>query len=185
MVREAGERMLVIPRPGRERDVERVFAKWELHGARIGEVIADERLDVRDAGETVASLPPKALADDAPEYDVREWAAAGPQQRNDPVAATEGGESPRPEGPINKIGLELLELMGSPDISSRAVLDRTYDQMVGTDTVVGPGADAAVLRLKGRPDGVALSLAAQPRVAAIDPFTGRAAPAAAAPPHLL
>src|SRR5258708_12058679 len=103
MVREAGERMLVIPRPGRERDVERVFAKWELHGARIGEVIADERLDIRDAGETVASLPPKALADDAPEYDVREWAAAAPQQPNHPTAATHARQTPPPPSPTTNI----------------------------------------------------------------------------------
>jgi phosphoribosylformylglycinamidine (FGAM) synthase-like enzyme len=81
---------------------------------------------------------------------------------------------------VQKIGLELLELLGSPDIASRAVLYRTYDQMVGTDTVVGPGADAAVMRIKGRPDGIAIALDAQPRVALLDPFTGAAAAVAEA-----
>ncbi|HEX4677661.1 MAG TPA: AIR synthase-related protein, partial [Gaiellaceae bacterium] len=76
MLSESQERMLVIARPGREADIERVFARWELHGVRIGEVIVDERLEIRSDGELVASLPPKTLADDAPEYDVREWAAA-------------------------------------------------------------------------------------------------------------
>ena len=75
MLSESQERMLVIPRPGRETDVERVFAKWELHGERIGEVTASEHLEIRSGGEIVASLPPKALADDAPEYDVTKWAA--------------------------------------------------------------------------------------------------------------
>ena len=177
LLSESQERMLVIPRPGRESDVERVFAKWELHGARIGEVIADERLDIRDAGAAVASLPPKALADDAPEYDVREWAAE--------PAAVPAAAPAYDDAPLQKIGLELLELLGSPDIASRAVLYRTYDQMVGTDTVVGPGADAAVLRVKGRPDGVAISLDAQPRVAALDPFTGAAAAVAEATRNLV
>src|SRR2546423_1968206 len=117
MLSESQERMLIVARPGREADIERAFSRWELHGVRIGEVTADERLEIRAGGELVASLPPRALADDATEYDVREWAAA-PRQRNDLVAAPEGGESPRPEGPVNKIGLELLELPGSAEVAS-------------------------------------------------------------------
>ena len=89
------------------------------------------------------------------------------------------------EGPVNKIGLELLELLASPDIASRAVLYRTYDQMVGTDTVVGPGADAAVMRIKGRPGGIAIALDAQPRLASLDPFTGAAAAVAEATRNLV
>ncbi len=183
MLSESQERMLVIPRPGREADVERVFAKWELHGERIGEVTTTERLEIRSNGEIVASLPPKALADDAPEYDVRKWAKE--PERIAPVAAPVAEEHSQPEGQLQKIGLELLELLGSPDIASRAVLYRTYDQMVGTDTVVGPGADAAVMRIKGRPDGIAISLDAQPRVASLDPFTGAAAAVAEATRNLV
>src|SRR5438132_9206393 len=63
MLSESQERMLVVARPGRERDVERIFAKWELHGAPIGEVTADQQLEVRERDELVASLPPAALAD--------------------------------------------------------------------------------------------------------------------------
>ena len=181
MLSESQERMLVVARPGREADVERVFARWELHGVRIGEVIADQRLEIRSGGEVVAALPPTALADDAPAYDVRAWAAPpshvgqqGPADREDDAPAG-----------TRKIGLELLELLGSPDVASRAVLYRTYDQMVGTDTVVGPGADAAVLRIKGRADGIAVSLDAQPRVAALDPFTGAAAAVAEATRNLV
>ncbi|HSW94721.1 MAG TPA: phosphoribosylformylglycinamidine synthase subunit PurL [Patescibacteria group bacterium] len=177
MLSESQERMLVIARPGRESDIERVFARWELHGVRIGEVIADERLEIRSGGEVVASLPPKALADDAPEYDVREWMAA--------PAEVPPVDTPRVDEPLQKIGLELLELLGSPDVASRAILYRTYDQMVGTDTVVGPGADAAVMRIKGRPDGIAVALDAQPRVAALDPFIGAAAAVAEATRNLV
>jgi phosphoribosylformylglycinamidine synthase len=177
MLSESQERMLVIARPGREADIERVFARWELHGVRIGAVIADKRLEIRSGGELVASLPPKALADDAPEYDVREWMAA--------PAEAPPADTLRVDEPLQKIGLELLELLGSPDVASRAILYRTYDQMVGTDTVVGPGADAAVMRIKGRPDGIAIALDAQPRVAALDPFTGAAAAVAEATRNLV
>jgi phosphoribosylformylglycinamidine synthase subunit PurL len=79
----------------------------------------------------------------------------------------------------------LLQLLGSSDVASRAVFYRTYDQMVGTDTVVGPGADAAVMRIKGRPDGIAIALDAQPRVASLDPFTGAAAAVAEATRNLV
>ena len=182
MLSESQERMLVVARPGREADIERVFARWELHGVRIGEVIAAERLEIRSGGELVASLPPKALADDAPEYDVREWARE--PLRDAPAAAPVGVEHSQSEG-LQKIGLELLELLGSPDVASRSVLYRTYDQMVGTDTVVGPGADAAVMRIKGRPDGIAIALDAQPRVASLDPFTGAAAAVAEATRNLV
>ena len=182
MLSESQERMLVIPRPGREADVERVFAKWELHGERIGEVTADEYLEIRSGDALVASLPPKALADDAPEYDVREWAA---EPGRDAVPAVPADLEHSPAEGVRKIGLELLELLGSADVASRAILYRTYDQMVGTDTVAGPGADAAVLRIKGRPDGIALALDAQPRVASLDPFTGAAAAVAEATRNLV
>src|SRR5207302_8607693 len=81
--------------------------------------------------------------------------------------------------------LELLDLLASPAIASRRVIYRTYDQMVGTDTVVGPGADAAVMRIKGRADGIALAIDAQPRLAAIDPFVGAAAAVAEATRQLV
>jgi len=187
MLSESQERMLVIARPGRESDVERVFARWELHGVRIGEVIADERMDLLSNGDVVASLPPKALADDAPEYDITAWAAEPPHDA--PRSATEmerpaDVQNLRPEGP-QKMGLELLELLASPAIASRAALYRTYDQMVGTDTVVGPGGDAAILRIKGRRDGVAAAVDAAPRIAAIDPYVGAASAVAEATRNLV
>ncbi len=184
MLSESQERMLVVARPGRESEVERVFKQWELHGVRIGEITEDKVLTILSAGETVASLPPALLADEAPEYDISEWAAAP----RDGVAGVEG-EAERDRGnvvvartdqPTHKIGLELLDLLASPAVASRAVIYRTYDQMVGTDTVLGPGADAALLRIKGRRDGIAIAIDAQPRVAALDPFVGAASAVAEA-----
>jgi phosphoribosylformylglycinamidine synthase subunit PurL len=203
MLSESQERMLVIPRPGRERDVERIFSRWELHGARIGDVTADQLLEIRDGDELGASLPPGALADDAPEYDISDLAAsyvlgedeaslvlAGPLLREEsaptrdrpPLRASESSPSPTPTA---KIGLELLELLASPAVASRRLIYRTYDQMVGTDTVVGPGADAAVMRIKGRADGIAIAIDAQPRLAALDPFVGAAAAVAEATRNLV
>jgi phosphoribosylformylglycinamidine synthase len=142
MLSESQERMLVIPRPGRERDVERIFAKWELHGSRIGDVTAEPLLQIFDADDLVAELPPRSLADDAPEYDISSLARE--------YDSSEHPSSDSPSQPADqKIGLELLDLLASPAVASRRAIYRTYDQMVGTDTVVGPGADAAVMRIKG------------------------------------
>ena len=199
MLSESQERMLVIARPGRERDVERIFKKWELHGSRIGEVTAEPTLLIYDGDNPVASLPPRSLADDAPEYDVASLADAfaasgegsvvlgGPSLDHvgSRVPLRAPAPSPEPQAMTAKIGLELLDLLASPAIASRRVIYRTYDQMVGTDTVVGPGADAAVMRIKGRSDGIALAIDAQPRLAAIDPFVGAAAAVAEATRNLV
>ncbi|HKW77825.1 MAG TPA: AIR synthase-related protein, partial [Candidatus Limnocylindria bacterium] len=213
---ESQERMLVVARPDRELDVERVFERWELHGVRIGTVTAQPILEIVSESETVASLDPRHVADGAPEYDVTTWAKAPtgsasglaadvssggahvspPVQSDDqhegkrvPVVETTGpfldlgsraGRSSADAGALHKIGLELLDLLASPAVASRRVLYRTYDQMVGTDTVVGPGGDAGVMRIKGRKDGIAVAIDTQPRVAAIDPFVGAAAAVAEA-----
>jgi len=176
--------MLVIARPGRESDVERVFARWELHGTRIGEMTADDALEIRDGERLLASVPPRALADEAPEYDVTQWAAP-PNGADRGNAARAALDLPAAAAPRQKVGHALLELLASPAVASRAVLYRTYDQMVGTDTVDGPGGDAAVLRLKGRADGIAISIDAQPRVAALDPFVGAASAVAEAARNLV
>jgi phosphoribosylformylglycinamidine synthase len=203
MLSESQERMLVVARPGRERDVERIFTRWELHGTPIGGVTAEPLLLIWDGDDLVATLPPRALADDGPEYDISALAASyaaeaeasslvltgplssgtEPQVRDrPPLGASDASSSPQATA---KIGLELLDLLASPAVASRKVIYRTYDQLVGTDTVVGPGADAAVMRIKGRPDGVALAIDAQPRVAAIDPFVGAASAVAEAARNLV
>jgi phosphoribosylformylglycinamidine synthase len=185
MLSESQERMLVIARPGRESDVERVFHRWELHGVRIGEVTAEQVLEIQSEGMTVATLPPALLADEAPEYDISQWAAppgGAPEVDEEvvPDRGSVGGATTATPSPLQKIGLELLDLLAAPAVASRAVIYRTYDQMVGTDTVLGPGADAALLRIKGRNDGIAIAIDAQPRVAALDPFVGAASAVAEA-----
>ncbi len=186
MLSESQERMLVVARPGREGDVERIFRHWELHGVRIGEVTQDKVLTILSGGETVATLPPALLADEAPEYDISNWAAAPRSGDVKPEATASFPDRGNvaaasvSSGPLHKIGLELLDLLSSPAVASRAVIYRTYDQMVGTDTVLGPGADAALLRIKGRSDGIAIAIDAQPRVAALDPFVGAASAVAEA-----
>ena len=200
MLSESQERMLVVARPGRERDVERIFKNWELHGSRIGEVTAEPLLKIFDADHLVAALPPRSLADDAPEYDISSLARDYESSEGAVVLTGPSGDhvgspvplrapAPSSDSPsqpsLQKIGLELLDLLASPAIASRKPIYRTYDQMVGTDTVVGPGADAAVMRIKGRADGIAIAIDSQPRLAAIDPFVGAATAVAEATRNLV
>jgi phosphoribosylformylglycinamidine synthase len=187
MLSESQERMLVIARPGREADVERVFAHWELHGVRVGEITAEPVLEILSEGKIVATLDARWLADDAPEYDVTTWArepsaeeSALARSRKGPSALEDTSPAPTSTQSLHKIGLELLDVLASANVASRRILYRTYDQMVGTDTVAGPGGDAGVLRIKGRPDGIAVAIDAQPRVAAIDPYVGAASAVAEA-----
>ena len=181
MLSESQERMLVVAKPGREDETERVFARWELHAARIGEVTREEALEIRDGDTIVASLPPAALADGAPEYDIDALADSYRAERRStgdlfhPEQQEEGAD-------MNE---EVLRALASPDVASRRALYRTYDQMVGTDTVVGPGADSAILRIKGRADGIAVAIDTQPRVAARDPYVGAAAAVAEATRNLV
>src|SRR2546430_11253461 len=146
----------------------------------MGEATAEPLLQIFDADNLVASLPPRSLADDAPEYDISSLAAeydrgegevtGARRGTGDPAWSTEGppsttGTSHETSGGLQKIGLELLDLLTSPAIASRRGIYRTYDQMVGTDTVVGPGADAAVMRIKGPSHGNAVAVARPPRPA--------------------
>ncbi|MEK7859783.1 MAG: AIR synthase related protein, partial [Chloroflexota bacterium] len=159
---------------------------WELHRTRIGEITGEPVLEVRAGHEVVASLAPSWLADDAPEYDVTQWMRAPDGGPGSGRTSTPDVDVMEPTAQVNKkIGIELLELLASPMVASRRLLYRTYDQMVGTDTVVGPGGDAAILRIKGRRDGIAIAIDAQPRVAAIDPFVGAAAAVAEAARNLV
>jgi len=94
MLSESQERMLVIARPGRERDVEQIFARWELHGSRIGEVTAEPMLRIFDGDDLVAELLPRSLANDAPEYDLSEIAAAFARDDDEVAGARRGTRGP-------------------------------------------------------------------------------------------
>ncbi len=141
MLSESQERMLIIVNQGREEEVKRIFDKWDLPWAEIGQVTDTGRMVVRNNGHVVADIPAKKLADEAPLYDreaneplyiktVRAFTLAGIPDASDPVAA-------------------LKQLLAWPTVASKNWVYRQYDHMVRDGTAVCPGSDAAVLRLKG------------------------------------
>jgi phosphoribosylformylglycinamidine synthase len=162
LLSESQERMLIVVRAGREDEVRAVFEKYELHAARIGEVIAEPVVRVRGGAEPVCAVRGSALADEAPTYvrDGRPPSDLAARLALDLVPLA--SEAPSVE--------ELLALIGSPNLRSRKPVWRRYDHMNGTNTLVGPGAgDAALLRVKGTSRGLALSLDGPGHVADLEP----------------
>jgi phosphoribosylformylglycinamidine synthase subunit PurL len=168
LLSESQERMLLVVRAGREEEVRRVFERYELHAVTIGRVTAEPVIRATYRGEVVCQVPGRALADDAPRYV--------------PLAAPPAGLARRRAEQLDDLAAEmpvadtLLELLAAPNVRSRRPIWRRYDHMNGTNTVVGPGAgDAAVLRVKGTPRGLALALDGPGRLGALDPRLAGAA----------
>jgi len=165
MLSESQERMLLVVKRGRQRRIIGLFAKWNLHAVEIGHVTGDGMLHVKDQGVTVARIPAKKLADQAPVYrrPVRRPAYLSKAQRLSLAAV-------RPPKDFNKT---LLKLVGSPTIANKAFVYEQYDHMVQTNTVVLPGrADASVLRLKGTGSLLAVTIDGNGTYCYLDPFAG-------------
>jgi phosphoribosylformylglycinamidine synthase len=162
MLSESQERMLLVAEKGREDEVVRVFEKWDLHAEPIGTVIAEKRLRVWNGGVLEADVPNEALTDDAPLYD-RPWVEPSNPAASEDVLAL---PAPRDMGDV------LLRLLSSPSIANKRWIHRQYDSTVRTNTMVGPGSDAAVVRVKGTKKALALSTDGNGRYCWLDPFEG-------------
>ncbi|MCD6167252.1 phosphoribosylformylglycinamidine synthase subunit PurL [bacterium] len=150
MLSESQERMLIISKKGREEDVRRICDKWDLNCAEFGRVTSDGMLRVKWHGQVVVEIPAQSLAagEGAPVY-TRE---AEKPDYIDKLRNYDFNKLPQPED----CNLVLLSLLGSPNIASKAWVFEQYDTMVQTNTVVLPGGDAAVLRIKGTNKALAM-----------------------------
>ena len=166
MLSESQERMLLVPTPGREDEVREILGKWGLEAVVVGEVTADGMVTLLEGGAEVARVPARALADDAPVYH-RE---SSKPEYVDALAAFDTVGVP----PCADLGGALLRLLGSPSIAGKRWVWEQYDHQVGAGTVMGPGADAAVIRLPGSKRGVALSTDCNSRYCYLDPRLGAA-----------
>jgi phosphoribosylformylglycinamidine synthase subunit PurL len=140
MLSESQERMLIIVQKGREEEVKRIFDKWDLPWAEIGCVTDTGRMVVRNHGQVVADIPAKKIADESPVYQ-RE--AAEPVYLKE-VRAFKLDGLPDVKDPATA----LKALLNWPTIASKNWVYRQYDHMVRDGSVVCPGSDAAVLRIK-------------------------------------
>jgi phosphoribosylformylglycinamidine synthase len=158
MLSESQERMLLIAQKGREKEVEAIFNKWDLHGVTIGRVTDDGLMRVKVGNEVAAEIPAKQLAEDAPVY-YREAKQPEWEIRN------QNFEIRNVKEPDDYHGV-LLELLASPSIASKNWVYRQYDTMVQHGTVVAPGSDAAVVRINlNRPDLGAAGVAGEKYIA--------------------
>ncbi|MDP9237150.1 MAG: phosphoribosylformylglycinamidine synthase subunit PurL [Chloroflexota bacterium] len=190
MLSESQERMLVIVKPRHEDDVHALFEHWELHVETIGVVTEDGLVRIRDGEVEVARVAAKMLTD-APTY-VREgvkpaWLdelqafdlstlpdmgakleAGGSKLKRNGASSADGS-------PVGTSANDvLLALLASPAIASKRIVWRQYDHQVGTNTVVGPGSDAAVVRIKGTKKALAISTDGNAAYTHLDPYGGGA-----------
>ena len=140
MLSESQERMLIIVHKGREEEVKRIFDKWDLPWSEVGVVTDTGRMVVRHGGKIVADIPAKKIADESPVYqrDLKEpeYLKEVRAFRIDGIADT--------KNPAD----DLKKLLAWPTIASKNWIYRQYDHMVRDGSVVCPGSDAAVLRIK-------------------------------------
>jgi phosphoribosylformylglycinamidine synthase len=177
MLSESQERMLLVAIKGREGEVLRVFEKWGLDGVIVGTVQPEPRLRIRHHGVLVADIPNRSLTDDAPLYHrpVGVWKA--------PVALEPSEEVLQQLANDRDYTADLKKLLGSANVCSKRWVHEQYDTMVQTNTVIGPGGEGGVMRIKGtaKPDaadgpigdiGLAMALDGNGRWAYLDPKLG-------------
>lgn len=165
MIAESQERMLIIVRKGHEEDVKALFDRWELRSTIIGVVTDDGLARIREGEREVACLPVGMLTE-APQYsrpgvapaelaELQSFAVDSLPDVGDPASA-------------------LLRLLSLPTVAAKQWVYRQYDHHVLTNTVDGPGGDAAVMRIRGTSKGIALCTDGNGRYCYLDPYAGGA-----------
>lgn len=164
MLSESQERMLIVPRPGKEARIAEVFDKWGLDAVVIGKVTADGMFKIYEGEILAGEVPVEALTDGCPVY-VR--------QGEEPPHYKEAQAYDIDSLPRYDLQEALLKLLASPNITSKKWVYRQYDYQVMTNTTVIPGhGDAAVLRIKNTLKGVAFTTDCSSRMVYLDPYRG-------------
>ena len=164
MLSESQERMLIVVKKGKEKEVERIFEKWDLDAVVVGKVTDNGYMKIIENSDIPANLPIKPLVDEAPLYD-------RPSKR------------PDFQDQIQQLNLSTLKesenhndaflnLFASPNIACKEWVYQQYDHMVRINSVILPGSDAAIIRIKGSAKGVGISLDCNSRYCYLDPYLG-------------
>ncbi|MGP1909781.1 phosphoribosylformylglycinamidine synthase subunit PurL [Metabacillus sp. JX24] len=163
MLSESQERMVLVVERGREQEITDIFDKYELEAKAIGTVTDDKMLRLLHKGEVVAEIPVDALAEEAPVY---HKPSAEPAYYKEFQAM----EQTAPE--TGDLKETLMSLLKQPTIASKEWVYDQYDYMVRTNTVVAPGSDAAVLRIRDTNKALAMTTDCNSRYLYLDPETG-------------
>jgi phosphoribosylformylglycinamidine synthase subunit PurL len=171
MLSESQERMLLVAEKGRESEVLKVFAKWGLDAVIVGTVTDEPRLRIRHHGELVADIPNQSLTDEAPLYHrpIGTWTC--------PLPADPPEEALTALAEDRDFTADLIKLLKSSNVCSKRWVHEQYDSMVQTNTVIGPGDEAGVMRIKGtgttgHERGLSMALDGNGRWAYMDPKLG-------------
>ncbi len=162
MLSESQERMLLVAKKDKVSKIQKIFAKWDLDAVVIGKVTKGNRLRVFSGGEKVVDLPLDAIVNLCPVYD-RESRYPSYLEKSTQI------ELPLLPDDYNQV---LLKLLSSPTIASKEWVFRQYDHMVQINTILLPGADASLLRIKKKRKALALTLDGNSLYTYLDPRRG-------------
>ncbi len=163
MMSESQERMLVCVKKGKEKEVENIFSKWDLNATIIGKVTDGGLVRIKDEGKVVAEIKAHFLTQ-PPRYDM----LFKKPNYLDELNRLNLSKIPEPDN-YNQV---LIKLLSSPSICSKNWVYQQYDHMVQTNTVVLPGSDAAVLRLKGSNKAISATTDCNSRYCYLNPYRG-------------
>ncbi|MCM3612718.1 phosphoribosylformylglycinamidine synthase subunit PurL [Planococcus sp. MERTA32b] len=163
MLSESQERMLIVVKKGREPEIVELFEKYGLDAVTVGKVTDDSTLRLVHKGEIAAEVPVDALAEDAPVYH---------KPSSVPAYFKEYQQMDNVEPKVENYGETLKALLQQPTIASKEWVYDQYDHQVRTSTVVSPGSDAAVIRVRGTNKGLAMTTDCNSRYIYLDPEMG-------------
>ncbi len=164
LLSESQERMLLVVKKGSEEEAKRIFERWDLDAVVVGRVTKDRLFRASLDGGEVVRIPIAALTTEAPVY-------ARPAERPQNHEEIQKLDLSKIDAPKD-LGATLKTLLDSPNVASKRWVYRQYDQFVRSNTVVAPGADAAVIRIKGTEMGLALTVDGNSRYCYLDPYVG-------------
>lgn len=163
MLSESQERMLLVVKKGREQEIASLFEKYGLEAVAVGHVTDDKMLRLVHKGEVVAEVPADALAEDAPVYY---------KPSKEPAYYQEFQAQENQVPAVENLEKTLISLLKQPTIASKEWVYDQYDYMVRTNTIVAPGSDAALVRIRGTEKALAMTTDCNSRYIYLDPETG-------------
>src|SRR6266516_2296782 len=164
LLSESQERMLVVAKADRVKDVQATAAKWELTATPIGRVTDDGMYRATWKEQVVVEIPGQRLIEDCPVY--------APEAREDEAIARLRTERPSPVSPLPSPADVLLRLLDHPAIASKRWVYEQYDSTVQASTVIPPGGDAGVIRVRHEEFGIAVKTDSNRRYVRLDPYEG-------------
>ena len=163
MLSESQERMLLCVKKGHEEDVKKIFDYYDLEVVTIGRITEGHQYVLHHDGQVVCDIPVSTLTDDVLEVESEE---KKPQRLID--AEKEANWVPE----IDDVAAVYQELLTQPTIADKSWITRQYDSQVRTSTVVGPGSDAGVIRVRGTKKALSMTTDGNGRLVYLNPYVG-------------